>query len=65
MNKDLECCPMCGKSAVYQELLSQRVAYIMCADLCVMTPMLSLGGEDPRPALTAKWNQRAKHTQEA
>lgn len=60
----LEPYPCCQGPAVYQELLSQRTAYIMCADLCVMTPMLSLGGEDPRPALTAKWNRRTQRTEE-
>jgi len=64
MNKELECCPCCGQPAVYQELLSERIAYIMCVDLCVATPMLSLGGADPRPALTAKWNRRTQRTEE-
>lgn len=64
MTAALKACPMCGQPAIYQELLSQRIAYIMCVDLCVATPMLSLGGDDPRPALTKKWNRRVTKTTE-
>lgn len=56
--KELLPCPFCGAPANVLNIPREPSYYVECSDCKATSAIVTACGDEPRPALVARWNKR-------